>query len=89
MLTEQRKVFSICGGVVIRDANDCTNAGRTPPSKELPSGVSGYGTRHDTGRVCFSARLPLPDRTGGMRFLVNFSCLKFSGSRRSSVPYCN
>jgi hypothetical protein len=26
-------VFSICGAVVIRDARDCTNAGRPPPPR--------------------------------------------------------
>jgi hypothetical protein len=80
-------MFGICGAVEISDANDCTKRRTDTPSKEPPSGVSGYGTRHDTGRMCFSARLPLADRTGGMRFLVNFSCLKFSGSRRSLGPY--
>jgi hypothetical protein len=61
-------VFSICGWVVIRDANDCTKRRTASPSKEPPSGVSGYGTRHDTGRMCFSARLPLADRTGAKAY---------------------
>jgi hypothetical protein len=42
------------------------NAGRTPPSKEPPSGVSGSGTRHDP----FSSPLgevaaPFTERRGG------------------------
>jgi hypothetical protein len=61
-------VFSICGWVVISDANDCTKRRTATPSKEPPSGVSGYGTRHDTGRMCFSARLPLADRTGAKAY---------------------
>jgi hypothetical protein len=42
----RKEVFSICGVVVIRDANDCTSAGRPPPSKEPPSGVSGSSPHH-------------------------------------------
>jgi hypothetical protein len=40
-------MFSICGAVVVGRLTIALNAGRTPPSKEPLSGVSGSGTRHD------------------------------------------
>jgi hypothetical protein len=38
-------VFSLCRGVVIGTLTNALDAGRPPPSKEPPSGVSGSSTR--------------------------------------------
>jgi hypothetical protein len=74
----QKRMFSISGAAVIGTLINRTKRRTATPSKEPPSGVSGYGSRHDTGRVCFSARLPQAVRTGGMGVLANFApkCLE-------------